>query len=133
LKGHGFSFPDQSQNPGAPVPAAGLPEGSRATVYQQAAIPVRDEKTYAGVRHAIDDAFAPAQAAVFLKTVGRAGLRVRQFESVLASGLLGAEAQKNYAALGDSDRGQIREHYLRQVERVAPEIRQKFFRLYASY
>ncbi len=128
MKGHGFSFPDQSQNPGALVP-----EGSHATMYEQATIPVQDENTYAGVRHAIDEAFAPAQAAVFLKTVGGARLRVRQFESVLAHGLLGAQAQKSYAALGDSDRGQIREHYLRQVERVAPEIRQKFFRLYASY
>jgi hypothetical protein len=102
-------------------------------MYEQATIPVQDETTYAGVRHAIDEAFAPTQAAVFLKTVGGARLRVRQFESVLAQGLLGAQAQKSYAALGDSDRGQIREHYLRQVERVAPEIRQKFFRLYASY
>ena len=102
-------------------------------MYEQAIIPVQDEKTYGVVRHAIDDAFAAAQVPVFLKTVGGARLRVRQFESVLAHGLLGAEAQKNYAALGDSDRGQIREHYLRQVERVAPEIRQKFYRLYASY
>jgi hypothetical protein len=102
-------------------------------MYQQAAIPVQDEKTFAQVRHVIDEAFAPAQVAVFLKTVHSARLRVRQFESVLAHGLLGAEAQKNYAALGDSDRGQIREHYLRQVEHVAPEIRQKFFRVYASY
>ena len=59
--------------------------------------------------------------------------RIRQFEAVLAHGFLGAQAQKSYAALGDADRGQIRELYLRQVERVAPEVRQKFFRLYASY
>jgi hypothetical protein len=102
-------------------------------MYEQATIPVQDEKTYTGVRHPIDEAFAPARVAAFLKSIGGARLRVRQFESVLAQGLLGTEAQKSYAALGDSDRGQIREHYLRQVERVAPEVRQKFFRLYASY
>ncbi|MFP5228110.1 MAG: hypothetical protein ACLGXA_10830 [Acidobacteriota bacterium] len=102
-------------------------------MYEQAAIPVQDEKTFADVRHAIDEAFAPAQTAVFLKQVSGARLRVRQFEAVLAHGFLGGQAQKSYAALGDSDRGQIREHYLRQVERVAPDIRQKFFRVYASY
>ncbi|HEX4311483.1 MAG TPA: hypothetical protein VHZ25_15745 [Acidobacteriaceae bacterium] len=102
-------------------------------MFEQATIPIQDEPTFAGVRHPIDEAFAPAQVAIFLKRVGGAKLRVRQFESVLAHGLLGSQAQKSYAALGDADRGQIREHYLRQVERVAPEVRQKFFRLYASY
>jgi len=102
-------------------------------MFQQATIPVQDEQTFAGVRNAIDQAFAPAQVAAFLHQVERAKLRVRQFEAVLAHGFLGPQAQKSYAALGDSDRGQIREHYLRQVERVAPGVRQKFFRLYASY
>jgi hypothetical protein len=128
LKGHGFSFPDQT-----PDHQALVSEGSHATMFEQATIPVQDAKTFADVRHAIDEAFAPAQAAVFLKTVGSARLRVRQFESVLAHGLLGAQAQKSYAALGDADRGQIREQYLRKVEQVAPEVRQKFFRLYAGY
>jgi hypothetical protein len=128
LKGHGFS--------GAIEPAkenGALASEEVQTVFEQAAIPIQDETTFAGVRHAIDEAFAPAQAAVFLKSIGGTKLRVRQFESVLAHGLLGSQAQKSYAALGDADRGQIRELYLRQVERVAPEVRQKFFRLYASY
>jgi hypothetical protein len=102
-------------------------------MFEQAAIPVQDEKTFAEVRQAIDQALAPTGAAAFLKRIGGARLRVRQFESVLADGLLGAQAQKSYAALGDADRGQIREHYLRSVERVTPEVRQKFFKLYASY
>jgi hypothetical protein len=102
-------------------------------MFQQAAIPIQDEKTYAEVRQALDEAFSPSRVAGFLKKVGGAKLRVRQFEAILAHGLLGAQAQKSYAALGDADRGQIREHYLRQVERVAPDMRQKFFRLYASY
>ncbi|HEX4005222.1 MAG TPA: hypothetical protein VHX60_03540 [Acidobacteriaceae bacterium] len=102
-------------------------------MFEQATIPIHDDKTFAPVKQAIDQAFAPAQIAAFLRKVDGARLRVRQFEAVLARGLLGAQAQTSYAALGDSDRGQIREHYLRQVERVAPEVRQKFFRLYASY
>jgi len=102
-------------------------------MFEQATIPVQNEPTFAQVKSAIDQAFAPAQVAAFLRKVESARLRVRQFEAVLAQGLLGAPAQSAYAALGDSDRGQIREHYLRQLERVAPEVRQKFFRLYASY
>ena len=102
-------------------------------MFEQATIPVHDEKTFAEVRQALDHAFAPAQVPAFLRSIEKAKLRVRQFEAVLAHGFLGPQAQKSYAALGDADRGQIRELYLRQVERVAPEIRQKFFRLYASY
>jgi hypothetical protein len=128
LKGHGFSFPDQSPKSGALVP-----EGSHATMFEQAAIPVQDGKTFAEVRQALDEAFSPSRVAGFLKKVGGAKLRVRQFEAVLASGLLGGQAQKSYAALGDADRGQIREQYLRRVEQVAPEVRQRFFKLYASY
>ena len=128
MKGHGFSFPDQSPNQGALVP-----DGGRAAAFEQASIPVRDEATFADVRQAIDQALAPTGAGSFLKRLEGAKLRVRQFEAVLAHGFLGAQAQKSYATLGDSDRGQIREHYLRQVERVNPEVRQKFFRLYASY
>jgi hypothetical protein len=128
LKGHGFSFPDQSQEPGAIIP-----EGSHATMFEQAVIPVQDEKTFGEVRQALDEAFSAARVAGFLKKVAGARLRVRQFEAVLASGLLGTQAQKSYAVLGDADRGQIREQYLRRVEKVAPDVRQKFFRLYASY
>jgi hypothetical protein len=102
-------------------------------MFEQAVIPIQDEETFAEVRHALDEAFAPAGVARFLRKVAGARLRIRQFEAVLASGLLGAPAQEAYAALGDADRGQIREQYLRRVEQVAPEVRQKFFRLYASY
>jgi hypothetical protein len=102
-------------------------------MFEQAVIPIHDENTFTDVRQALDHAFAPAQVPAFLRSVEKAKLRVRQFEAVLSSGLLGAQAQKSYAALGDADRGQIREQYLRRVEQVAPEVRQKFFRLYAGY
>jgi hypothetical protein len=102
-------------------------------MFEQARIPIQDEKTFAEVRQALDDAFSPARVTGFLKKVGGAKLRVRQFEAVLAHGYLGAQAQKSYAALGDADRGQIREQYLRRVEQVAPDVRKRFFRLYASY
>ena len=102
-------------------------------MFEQAVIPIQDEKTFAQVRQALDVAFAPARVSGFLGKVASAKLRVRQFEAVLAHGILGAQVQAAYAALGDSDRGQIREQYLRHVEQVAPDVRQKFFRVYASY
>ena len=102
-------------------------------MYEQAVIPIQDEKTFAEVRQALDTAFAPARVSGFLRSVSGAKLRVRQFESILAQGLLGKPAQAAYARLSDSDRGQIREQYLRRVEQVAPEVRQKFFKLYAQY
>ena len=102
-------------------------------MFEQAVIPVQDEKTFAEVRQALDDAFAPAHVSGFLRKVSGAKLRVRQFEAILGQGILGKPAQASYAKLGDADRGQIREQYLRRIEQVAPEVRQKFFRLYAQY
>ncbi|MFZ0631260.1 MAG: hypothetical protein WA399_08880 [Acidobacteriaceae bacterium] len=102
-------------------------------MFEQATIPVQNEATFAVVRQALDEAFAPQQAARFLRRVESAKLRVRQFEAILAHGLLGTPAQSAYAALSDTDRGQIREQYLRRVEQVAPEVRKKYFRLYAGY
>jgi hypothetical protein len=102
-------------------------------MFQQATIPIQDEPTFSEVRQAIDESFAPPRVPVFLRRLESAKLRIRQFEAVLDRGYLGQQAHKAYAALGDADRGQIREHYLRHVERVDPEVRQKYFRLYASY
>jgi hypothetical protein len=47
--------------------------------------------------------------------------------------LLGQATIAEYGRLGNSDQGQIREFYLASLERVAPELRQKFFKLYAYY
>ena len=38
-----------------------------------------------------------------------------------------------YQALGDSDRGQARELYLSLVEKVTPELRGRFLKVYAYY
>jgi hypothetical protein len=102
-------------------------------MFEQAVLPVLDEKTFAEVREALGGAFAPAQVADFLRRVQRAKLRARQFEAVLAAGLLGVDASVKYAALGDSDRGQIRELYLSLIERVDPAIRARFLKVYAYY
>jgi hypothetical protein len=102
-------------------------------MFEQAVLPVQNEKIFAEVREALTEAFSPARVTDFLRRVQRAKLRARQFEAVLAAGLLGPEASAKYAALGDSDRGQIRERYLSLIERVDPAIRAKFLKVYAYY
>ena len=102
-------------------------------MYEQAVLPIQDEKTFADVHRALESAFASTQVANFLRNVQRAKLRARQFEAILASSLLGPETAAKYAALGDADRGQVREQYLRMVEHVDPAIRAKFLKVYAYY
>jgi hypothetical protein len=102
-------------------------------MFEQAVLPIQDGTTYAAVRQALDRAFAPAEVGSFLGRVGRAKLRARQFEAILASGLLGRETPEQYAQLGDSDRGHVREEYLSMVEKVSPELRAKHLKVYAYY
>jgi hypothetical protein len=102
-------------------------------MFEQAVLAIQDEKTFKEVQHALDAAFSRQRVEGFLSSVQKNKLRARQFEAILASGLLGKEAPAKYAALGDSDRGQIREQYLRLVEQVDPAIRAKFLKAYAYY
>ena len=102
-------------------------------MFEQAVLPVQDQMTFDQVQGALQRAFDPAQVTEFLRRMQRAKLRARQFEAILASGLLGGDASAKYAALCDSDRGQIRERYLNLVERVDPAIRAKFLKVYAYY
>ena len=102
-------------------------------MFEQATLPVRDEKVFAVVVESLDRAFSRRYVEDFLHRVKRAGLRARDFESVLRKGLLGKETPGLYASLENGDRGQIRERYLRLVELVAPELRARFLRVYAYY
>ena len=102
-------------------------------MFEQAAIAVRDEQGYTRLHALIDAAFAARDIEVFLHRVTRAGLRVRDYESVLKRGLLGKEAQELYKALPVSDQGLTRERYLRLVEKVPVELRQRYLKAYAYY
>jgi hypothetical protein len=102
-------------------------------MFEQAAIAVRDEQGYAQLHALIDAAFDARDVEVFLNRVKRAKLRVRDYEGVLRRGLLGKQAIALYEALPVSDQGLTRERYLRLVEAVAMEPRQRFFRVYAYY
>ena len=92
-----------------------------------------DPEAFGAVKTAIETAFSPDKVNDFLRSVARAGLRIRDFELVLRKGLLGATTAGEYDRLGNGDQGQIREFYLASLEKVTPELRAKFLKLYAYY
>ena len=104
-----------------------------SALHEQPVIPVADPKAFGAVRSAIENAFSPARVKDFLKLLERAGLRVRDFETVLGKGLLGSSTAADYGTLGNADQGQIREFYLATLEKVPAELRVKFYKLYAYY
>ena len=102
-------------------------------MFEQAAIAVQDEKGYAELHALIDAAFDSRDVEVFLNRVRRAGLRIRNFEAVLERGLLGKHAKGFYESLPVSDQGLTRERYLRLIEAVPMELRQRYLKAYAYY
>ena len=102
-------------------------------MFEQVAIAVQDEQGYRQVHALIDAAFDARDVEVFLNRVNRSGIRVRDYETVLKRGFLGKEAIQLYATLPTSDQALTRERYLRLVEAVPEELRQRYFRIYAYY
>ncbi len=102
-------------------------------MFEQAAIAVQDEQGYAKLHALLDAAFDPREVEVLLSRVRRNRLRIRDFESVLKRGFLGKDAPALYAALPVSDQGLTRERYLRLVEAVPADLRQRYFKAYAYY
>ena len=102
-------------------------------MYEKALIPVVDQPSFVEVHAAIARSFTPGNVQDFLRSLQRAGIRIRDFEGVITHNLLGPAATAAAAKLDNADLGQIREFYLASVERVAPEMRAKFLKLYAYY
>jgi hypothetical protein len=102
-------------------------------MFEQAGIAVQDEQSYAQLHTMIDAAFDARDVEVFLTRVAKSKLRIRDYENVLRRGFLGKEAVGLYQALPVSDQGLTRERYLRLVEAVPLELRQRYFRVYAYY
>jgi len=102
-------------------------------MFEQVEIAVQNEDGFKKLHELIDAAFDPSQVEVFLNRVKKAGLRIRDYETVLGRGFLGKEAQTLYAALPVSDQGLTRERYLRLVEAVPVELRQRYLKVYAYY
>ena len=102
-------------------------------MFEQAGIAVQDEQGYAKLHALIDAAFDARDVEVLLTRVSKSKLRIRDYESILRKGFLGKDAVGLYQALPVSDQGLTRERYLRLVEAVPVELRQRYFRVYAYY
>jgi hypothetical protein len=109
------------------------PDGRPIGNFDQPVLPIQDPSAFHAVRKAIEGAFATGRVAGFLKSLMSRRLRIRDFESVLGKGLLGSGTRTEYDRLGNADQGQIREFYLRSLETVPVDLRDKFFKLYAYY
>ena len=102
-------------------------------MYEQAGIAVENGQAFGVVKQAIDTSFSTGKVSDFLKSLEQGKLRIREFEEVARAGKLGPDVEATYSTLGDGDQGMIREHYLSTVEKVDPELRRKFLKVYAYY
>ena len=106
--------------------------------FQQAAIKVQKEREYARLQAAVAQAFLPEKVERFLKRLDRKGIRVRDFDAVLAQRVLEAgepelDAGQLYQALPVSDQALMREFYLSKLEGIDVGLRHKFKKLYQYY
>jgi len=113
------------QIPDSSIPAIGN--------FEQPVLPIADPERFHTVHTAIAEAFSSSKVALFMRSLSRRNVRIRDFESVLTNALLGKAIKVEYNLLGNADQGQIREFYLASLEKVAPDVREKFFKLYAYY
>ena len=109
--------------------------------FEQAVIKVDNEREFEELKGIILRAFAPETAEKFLRHLKKQGLRVRDWDALLAKRTLerfaekltGKTAQALYDSLTLSDKAQIREFYLFRVEEVDPKLRTKFHSIYQYY
>jgi hypothetical protein len=109
-------------------------------IFQKAAIKIEKPEQFAKLQNAVEQAFLPERAEPFLKQLDRKGIRVRDFDGVLAQRLLETvvgeaelDGRNLYEALPVSDQAQMREFYLSRLESVDVALRHKFKRLYQYY
>jgi hypothetical protein len=108
--------------------------------FQQAAIKVEKALEFARLQAAVEQAFLPEKVERFLRQLDRKGIRIRNFDAVLAARLLegvtsesGLSAKQLYQSLPVSDQAQMREFYLSKLEGVETALRHKFKKLYQYY
>jgi hypothetical protein len=102
--------------------------------FEQATIRVEKQEEFSRLQAAIEQAFLPEQ-------LDRKGIRVRDFDGVLAKRVLedAAKAKSDvsaahlYQALSLSDQAQMREFYLSKLETVDIALRHRFKKLYQYY
>jgi hypothetical protein len=108
--------------------------------FQQAAIKVEKAQEFARLQKAVEQAFLQNKVEKFLKQLDRKGIRIRDFDAILAQSVLegvvgeaGLGARQLYQSLPVSDQAQMREFYLSKLEGVDVALRHKFKKLYQYY
>ena len=110
--------------------------------FEQATIKVEQEKEFGELKAAIERVFRPEKVEKFLRRVDKEGVRMRQWDQVIAKGIIehvddkfgkSTTARKLYEALPVSDQAQMREFYLSKLEEVSEELRTKFKKIYQYY
>ena len=105
--------------------------------FEQAAIKVEKAQEFARLQAAVEQAFLPGKAERFLKQMDRKGIRIRDFDGVLAQRMLDGDTAQNsqqlYQSLTLSDQAQMREFYLSKLEPVEQSLRHNFKKLYQYY
>jgi hypothetical protein len=110
-------------------------------IFAKAEIKIDRQKEFEELKSAIDRAFAPPQITRFLDRMQASRIRIRDFEAVLARGILehangvkpAGMSQALYGALTVSDQAQVREFYLSKLEELDPALRTRFKKLYQYY
>jgi len=110
--------------------------------FEQATIKVEKEKEFGELRGALERIFRPEQVETFLKRVQGDGLRIRDWDKLVALRVFervddalskSAGAKALYEALTVCDQAQMREFYLSKLETVDVALRHKFKKLYQYY
>ena len=111
--------------------------------FEQAAIKVEKEAQFAELKAAIERAFSAGTVEKLLKRLDSRGIRIRDFDSVLAKQALEnvdealRQARKTakglYQELTVIDQGQLREFYLSKLEGVEEALRHKFKKVFQYY
>ena len=107
--------------------------------FEQAAIKVDEQNEFRQLKDSLIRVFAADKIEDFLKQLTKKGIRVRDFDLVLASGALEkvddqlTGARKLYETLSPGDQGQIREFYLSRIEEVDSALRTRYQKLYRYY
>ncbi|QMV18159.1 hypothetical protein GOB94_05215 [Granulicella sp. 5B5] len=112
---------------------SGYQVDTTTALYERPAVAIGDAATFAAVKGSIESKFSAANVESFLKSLVRAGLRIREFEAVAKAGKLGPETAAQYAKLPVGDQALVRELYLASLEQVEIMLRDKYFKLYAYY
>ena len=110
--------------------------------FEQAAIRIEKEKEFAQLKDAMARVLGN-EVESFLRRLQKKSIRVRDFDLLLASGILedideplaksGKTARQWYQELSLTDQAQLREFYLSQIEQVDPALRTKFHKIYRYY